>query len=106
ILGQALIVVYGVELIFTVAVFMMQFAAAELPANWAQWWWWRFNVWGRLAASFGAPVMVLLVRLLLPDMAWWNQMYLVLGLNTIFWITVTLLTPPDSERVLARFYKA
>src|SRR5262249_22540989 len=46
ILCLAVLVVYKVTLIFDVAVFMLQFSAGELPANWAQWWWWRFNSWG------------------------------------------------------------
>jgi Na+/proline symporter len=105
ILCLALLVAYNVDLIFQVAIFMLAFSAAELPANWAQWWWWRFNRWGRIAASFGAPVILVAVRLGLPDWQWWNQTYLVIALNTILWITVTLLTPPDSPQVLARFYR-
>ena len=92
-------------LIFSVAVFMLQFSAAELPANWAQWWWWRFNSWGRLAASFGAPVILLLVRFFLPRWSWWDQTYLVIGLNTILWMAVTLATPADRTEVLTHFYR-
>src|SRR5262249_51194618 len=101
ILCLAVLVVYNVSLIFDVAVFMLQFSAAELPANWAQWWWWRFNSWGRLAASFGAPAMLLLVRWLYPKWEWWDQTYLVIALNTAFWVVVTLATPADRPDVLA-----
>jgi Na+/proline symporter len=106
ILALAMLVVYHVTLIFDVAVFMLQFSAAELAANWAQWWWWRFNSWGRLAASFGAPVLLLLVRFLLPTWPWWYQTYVVIALNTGFWLLVTLLTPPDPPEVLDQFYRA
>lgn len=106
ILGLALLVVYNVDLIFTVALFMLQFSAAELPANWAQWWWWRFNAWGRLAATFGAPLVLLVVKLVCPHWPWWDQTYLIIAVNTTLWITVTLLTPPDPPEVLARFYRA
>jgi Na+/proline symporter len=106
ILCLALVVVYKVSLIFDVAVFMLQFSAAELPANWAQWWWWRFNSWGRLTASFGAPVILLLVRfVLLPKWAWWDQTYLVIAVNTGLWVLVTLLTRPDRSEVLDRFFR-
>ncbi len=105
ILGLSLLVVYNVTLIFDVAVFMLQFSAAELPANWAQWWWWRMNGWGRLAAAFGAPACLVLVRLLLPHWPWWDQTYLVIALNTVFWLAVTLATPPDRPEVLDRFYR-
>ncbi len=105
ILALAILMVYNVSLIFSVAVFMLQFSAAELPANWAQWWWWRFNSWGRLAASFGAPAFLLLVRLRLPGWAWWDQTYLVIALNTGLWLLVTMATQPDAPAVLARFYR-
>jgi SSS family solute:Na+ symporter len=105
ILALSLLVVYNVTLLFDVAVFMLTFSAAELPANWAQWWWWRFNRWGRLAASFGAPVALVAVRALFPDWQWWNQAYLVIAVNTVFWVFVTLVTPPDAPEILDRFYK-
>ncbi len=108
ILGLAVMVAYQVDLIFDVAVFMVGAAAAEMPANWAQWWWWRFNRWGRLAASFGGIVISFLVWFVLPtsEWAWWDRTYLVIGLNTALWVLVTLVTPPDSDAVLDRFYKA
>lgn len=126
ILALALVVAYKASYIFDVAVFMLGFSAAELPANWAQWWWWRFNRWGRLAASFGAAVILALVKFGIPywhgwnhvlsdslfgghahgvpNWPWWNQTFLVIGINTVFWVAVTLLTPPDSDEVLERFY--
>lgn len=108
ILGLAVMVAYRVDLIFDVAVFMVAASAAEMPANWAQWWWWRFNRWGRLAASFGGIVISFLVWFVLPtkDWSWWDRTYLVIGLNTGLWVLVTFLTPPDSDAVLDRFYKA
>ncbi|MDZ4817984.1 MAG: hypothetical protein SGJ20_03325, partial [Planctomycetota bacterium] len=53
ILAIAILIVFKVDMMITVAVYMMQLSAAELPANWAQWWWWRFNGPARIAASLG-----------------------------------------------------
>jgi Na+/proline symporter len=108
ILMLALIVAYKVELIFDVAVFMVAAAAGEMPANWAQWWWWRFNRWGRISASFGTIAISIMVWFVLPTQhwAWWDRTYLVIVANTLLWILVTLLTPPDRPQVLERFYKA
>ena len=45
------------------------------------------------------------MRLLLPGWPWWDQTYLVIALNTVFWVAVTLATSPDPPGILARFYR-
>src|SRR5437879_1897718 len=118
ILAMAITVVYKSKFIFDVAVFMLQLSSAELPANWAQWWWWRFNGKARIAASFGGGVIFCLVvlvpkllfglgvtwadALLIP---WWYQTFIVMALTTALWVSVALLTQPDSPGVLENFYR-
>ncbi len=118
ILSMALLVVYRVEFMFNVAVFMLQLSAAELPANWAQWWWWRFNGKARIAASFGGAAIFCVVvlgpqalqwagvagasELIIP---WWWQTFLVMGLTTLLWVTVALVTEPEPEPLLNDFYR-
>jgi Na+/proline symporter len=117
-LGMAIAVVYNATIIFDVAVLMLQLSSAELPANWAQWWWWRFNSRARLAASFGGAAIFGLVVLLPPVLVrlglgwagalllpWWWQTFLVMGLTTVLWVSVALLTQPDSPAVLENFYR-
>jgi hypothetical protein len=118
ILALAMTVVYETKIIFDVAVFMLQLSSAELPANWAQWWWWRFNGKARLAASFGGGVifcLVVLVPKLLVNLGaawahvllipWWYQTFIVMGLTTALWVSVALLTQPDPPHVLENFYQ-
>jgi len=117
IISLALVVVFNVKIIVDVAIFMLQLSAAELPANWAQWWWWRFNGKARIAASFGGAlifcIIVLGPKLLLMFnvswaqnliFPWWWQALLVMGLTTMLWIIVALLTKPDPDRLLNDFY--
>ena len=118
ILALAMTVVYHTRIIFDVAVFMLQLSSAELPANWAQWWWWRFNGKARIAASFGGGAIFCLV-VLLPKLLvslgaawaqvllipWWYQTFIVMGLTTALWVSVALLTQPDSPQVLENFYR-
>lgn len=118
ILSLAILVVFQVSIITNVAIVMLQLSCAELPANWAQWWWWRFNGPARIAASFGGAavfsLVVLAPRLLgwlgYPEAAaltlpWWWQALLVMGLTTVLWVTVALVTKPDPERLLHAFYQ-
>lgn len=107
VLGLSLLVVYKVQFVFDVAVFMVGLSAAEMSANWAQWWWWRFNGWARVAASFGGGVCYLAIALLWPKWAWWNRMFLSMGISSLLWIAVTLVTAPErNERLVAFFLRA
>ena len=105
VLGLSLLVVYKVRFVFDVAVFMVGLSAAEMSANWAQWWWWRFNGWARVAASFGGGACYLAIALLWPAWAWWNRMFLSMGISTLLWIVVTLATAPERDELLTAFYR-
>ena len=104
ILGLALIVAYRVQFLFSVAIFMVGFAAAELPANWAQWWWWRFNGWGRVTASFGGGGVYLILVLFFPKIHWWTTVYLTMIAGTLLWVGATLVTAPEPRSLLKTFY--
>ncbi|MGH9694590.1 MAG: sodium:solute symporter family transporter, partial [Bryobacteraceae bacterium] len=105
VLGLSLLVVYKVQFVFNVAVFMVGLSAAEMSANWAQWWWWRFNGWARVAASFGGGACYLAIALLWPGWAWWNRMFLSMGVATLLWVIVALATAPERNELLVAFYR-
>jgi SSS family solute:Na+ symporter len=105
ILGLAVLVVYKVTFLFDVAIFMVGLSAAEMSANWAQWWWWRFNGWGRVAASFGGAAVYTTMVLLWPGMEWWTRMYAAMLISTALWIAATLATAPEREELLLAFYR-
>lgn len=105
ILGLALLVVYKVSFVFDVAIFMVGLSASEMSANWAQWWWWRFNGWGRVAASFGGGLSYMAIYFLWPAAPWWNRMFAASMISTVLWIIVTLLTAPEGNQRLIDFYR-
>src|SRR6185295_922236 len=108
----AITVVFNVTIITDVAVIMLQLSAAELPANWAQWWWWRFNGPARIAASFGGAaifcIVVLVPKLLVSlnvswanalILPWWWQTITVMSATTVLWLIVALCTKPDPDEL-------
>lgn len=62
IMGLGIVVAVKANKLIDISVFMLGLSSAELTANWGQWWWWRFNGPARLAASFGGPIIFLVMR--------------------------------------------
>ena len=98
--------------VIDIAVFMLGLASAELTANWAQWWWWRFNGKARIAASFGGPLLFLFNQLVVFRSfvdAGPASVYLVvfasMAATTILWIAVARFSEPEPEAVLVEFYR-
>jgi solute:Na+ symporter, SSS family len=78
-----------------------------LPLSWFRFFWWRFNVWGELAAIvFGLPLSIVVWFVLdFQNRPMWQGLGLLLGLGFVVLIVVTLLTPPESPETLRRFYE-
>jgi len=106
IMGLAMIVALRAKNVIDIAIFMLGLSSAELSANWAQWWWWRFNAKARIAASFGGPLIFLTIKYLLFSQlsAYW-QVLLAIGFTSVVWVIVSLVTEPDDEQTLLTFYK-
>jgi SSS family solute:Na+ symporter len=109
----AVIIAVKAKTLVSVAVFMLGISSAELSANWAQWWWWRFNRYGRLAATFGGPLIFLGARFFFRNMLKVKSMFTVgylsaltgITLTTVLWVIVTLATKPDDMGLLKDFYQ-
>jgi Na+/proline symporter len=74
-----------------------------------RWFWWRINAWSEISAmivSFLVAVwfQFLHVRWGFPPLAPTTQLLVGVGLTTVGWITVTLLTPPTDEDTLRDFH--
>jgi SSS family solute:Na+ symporter len=78
-----------------------------LPLSWLRFFWWRFNVWGELAAFvLGLPLSILVWFVLgYEKKPFWIGTGFLFLLSFAVLITVPLLTPAESRETLLRFYK-
>lgn len=113
-------VMYASDSLFRIAMVISGMFAASAAYYWAQWWWWRANLASWLAAMVGGPAIYFLLGALLPRSAWWQAQLaageaagdamamlhavIAMGLTTLLWITVALLTKPESDETLTSFY--
>jgi solute:Na+ symporter, SSS family len=81
--------------------------APALPLSWLRWFWWRFNVWGEV---FGILISVPLSIVVWFVMDWksrpaWQPTLLLLGIGLVGSVLISLLTRPESDETLRRFYQ-
>ncbi len=106
IMGLAMSVALQARNVIDIAIFMLGISSAELTANWAQWWWWRFNAKARIVASFGGPLIFILIKFVLfKELSPYWHVFISIGITTLTWIGVALFTPPDKEEELVKFYR-
>jgi SSS family solute:Na+ symporter len=71
-----------------------------------RWFWWRINPYSELTAMVVSFVVAVYMQFWAPDgLADWHKLTIGVGVTTIAWIAVTLLTPPADARTLRSFYK-
>jgi hypothetical protein len=73
-----------------------------------RWFWWRINAFSEIAAMASSFVLAIGLQVL-KSRGWELPTHVTLlatvGLTTIVWMTVTLLTPATDEQTLMRFYE-
>jgi len=71
-----------------------------------RWFWWRINAFSEIAAMAISFLMALYLELIHPgELASHTKLLLGVGITTAGWLTATLLTPPEPQSTLLRFYK-
>jgi solute:Na+ symporter, SSS family len=75
-----------------------------------RWFWWRINAWSEVSAMIAAAVVSVFLQLVLKwdsdkprDFAY--LMLVTVGITTVVWITVTLLTRAEPVEKLVSFYR-
>jgi solute:Na+ symporter, SSS family len=109
---MAVVVAVSARNVIDISIFMLGLSSAELTANWAQWWWWRFNGKARLAASFGGPLIFLFNQFVLfrhvvdagPD-ASYVVVFASMAETCLLWFLVARYTAPEPMEKLVEFYR-
>lgn len=71
-----------------------------------RWFWWRINAYTEIAAMVISFALAIYLEVLHPyELASHTKLLLGVGLTTVGWIVVTLLTPPTDQATLLSFYK-
>jgi len=78
-----------------------------LPLSWLRFFWWRFNVWGEIAAIvLGLPLSILFWFILgFQNKPFWLGTGILFGASIAILFVVSLLTPAESKETLVRFYE-
>ena len=69
-----------------------------------RWYWWRINAWSEIAAMVGAALGYALLKLF-TTLVFPYTLLIVVAWTTVCWLTVTLITPPESDSHLIAFYR-
>jgi len=71
-----------------------------------RWFWWRINAFSEIAAMAISFLMALYLELIHPgELTSHTKLLLGVGITTAGWLAATLLTPPEPQSTLLRFYK-
>ncbi|HAA10487.1 MAG TPA: sodium:proline symporter, partial [Cytophagales bacterium] len=69
-----------------------------------RWYWWRVNAWSEIIATV-APLVALVLSRYVLHLAFPESFFFIVGVTTVSWIVVTLLTPPEDAETLKTFYE-
>ena len=75
-----------------------------------RWYWWRINAWSEVSSMAAAFVVSVLLQTVFhldsDDPVQFAYIILItVGITTVVWLSVTLLTAPESDVTLLRFYR-
>jgi SSS family solute:Na+ symporter len=90
--------------------FVLQIGAGTGLVYLLRWYWWRINAWSEISAMATALAVALGLRWLAPfagtePLVFAKGALATAAVTTVVWVLVTLLTRPEPEAVLLRFYR-
>lgn len=71
-----------------------------------RWFWWRINIWSEISAMLGSLFLGFYWKFFYSGgIGDGTKLVLSVCITTLFWIVITLLTKPEKEKTLIRFYR-
>jgi SSS family solute:Na+ symporter len=71
-----------------------------------RWFWWRINPYSELTAMVVSFVVAVYMQFWAPEgLVDWQKLVIGVGITTVSWVLVTLITPADDPQTLRAFYR-
>lgn len=83
---------------------LLQIGAGTGSVFLLRWFWWRVNAWSEISGMAVSFVLAVTFKLFPTGMASHWELILAVGVTTFVWVLVTLVTAPENEATLRRFY--
>jgi len=101
------IVTYHVDSIVGIFKFLIAFGSGTGIVYILRWFWWRINAWSEISAMIASTVVTLVVYThpVLDSINYFYKLTLIVSVSALVWIPVTLLTKPEQQDVLNRFFE-
>ncbi|MCG6551124.1 MAG: Na+:solute symporter [Candidatus Magnetominusculus sp. LBB02] len=99
------IVTYFSESIVGTFKFLVAFGSGTGLVFLMRWYWWRVNPWSEISAMLTSTVVSAVIFIYLPQLPYFEKLFLIIFLSTAVWVAVTLLSRPSDEGKLIEFYK-
>ncbi|MDA8174957.1 MAG: Na+:solute symporter [Nitrospiraceae bacterium] len=105
--GVTALITYHVSSIVGVFKFLIAFGSGTGLVYIARWFWWRVNAWSEISAMMASTAVSAFVyeNRLCAAMPFYDRLAAIIGVSTVIWIAVTLLTKPVSKEKLRAFYE-
>jgi len=90
--------------------FVLEVGAGTGAVYILRWYWWRINAWSEISAMATALVVSVLLRWTTPfvgtgPVVFAKSALTTTAITTLVWVVVTLLTKPEPQDILVRFYR-
>lgn len=84
---------------------LLTIGAGTGPVYLLRWYWWRVNAWSEITAMIGSMIVANVLVFGYPELPGHFALLINVGITSVAWILVTLVTPPTDAAVLERFYR-